>query len=75
MTEATASENAPDEVGETPKPQMEHEWLHRLIGNWSFAGECIMDPSEPPTKSAGDAKAVTRFPSRRRPSAVSSPAV
>jgi hypothetical protein len=35
------------------KPQKEHEWLHQLVGDWTFEGECLMGPDQPPMKSAG----------------------
>ena len=35
------------------KPQKEHEWLHKLVGEWSFGGECGMGPDQPPMKSTG----------------------
>ena len=36
-----------------PTPQKEHEWLHRLVGEWTFEGECNMGPDQPPMKNAG----------------------
>src|SRR5262245_4922269 len=35
------------------KPQQEHEWLHQLIGEWTFENECIMGPDQPPVKHTG----------------------
>jgi hypothetical protein len=35
------------------KPQKEHEWLHKLVGEWSAEMECVMGPDQPPTKSTG----------------------
>jgi hypothetical protein len=35
------------------KPQQEHEWLHQLIGDWVFEGECVAGPDQPPSKSTG----------------------
>jgi hypothetical protein len=35
------------------KPQKEHEWLHKLIGDWSFESECIMGPDQPAVKFGG----------------------
>jgi hypothetical protein len=35
------------------KPQKEHEWLQQLVGDWSFEGECIMGPDQPPMTSTG----------------------
>ena len=36
-----------------PEPQMEHQWLHKLIGEWTFEGECTMSPDQPPVKNTG----------------------
>ena len=38
---------------EMPKPQAEHQWLHKLIGEWKFevVGSCA--PGEEPHKHAG----------------------
>lgn len=35
------------------EPQKEHHWLHKFIGEWSFEGECITGPDQPPMKSTG----------------------
>jgi hypothetical protein len=35
------------------KPQKEHEWLQRLVGEWTFEGECSMGPDQPPMKNTG----------------------
>jgi hypothetical protein len=35
------------------EPQQEHQWLQRLVGEWSFEGECIMGPDQPPSKHLG----------------------
>lgn len=29
------------------QPQKEHEWLHRLLGSWTFEGDCSMGPDKP----------------------------
>lgn len=34
-------------------PQKEHEWLHKLMGNWSFESECIGEPGQPAEKHRG----------------------
>lgn len=34
-------------------PQKEHQWLQRLVGEWTFEGECSMGPDQPPMKSTG----------------------
>jgi hypothetical protein len=38
---------------EIPKPQAEHTWLQRLVGEWTMEGECSMGPDQPPMKSTG----------------------
>lgn len=35
------------------KPQTEHEWLQRLVGEWTAEMEYVMGPSQPPMKSRG----------------------
>ena len=35
------------------EPQKEHQWLQRLVGEWTFEGECSMGPDQPPIKSTG----------------------
>ncbi len=32
------------------KPQAEHEWLMRLVGEWAVESECQMGPDQPPQK-------------------------
>lgn len=54
MTETTTGEQAANDTCAMPTPQKEHDWLHRLIGDWNFEGECIMGPGEPPMKSIGE---------------------
>jgi hypothetical protein len=36
-----------------PEPQKEHHWLHKLVGDWTFEGECSMGPDQPPMKNIG----------------------
>ncbi len=36
-----------------PEPQPEHQWLQRLVGEWTFEHECIVDPDQLPMKSTG----------------------
>lgn len=38
---------------QTPEPQAEHQWLHRLVGEWTSESECSMGPDQPPMKSTG----------------------
>ena len=36
-----------------PEPQAEHQWLQKLVGDWTFESECVMGPDQPPMKSSG----------------------
>jgi hypothetical protein len=36
-----------------PKPQKEHYWLKRLVGEWTFEGEAMMEPGQPSIKFEG----------------------
>lgn len=38
---------------ENAKPEQEHLWLKKLVGNWTFEGEMSMGPDQPPMKSSG----------------------
>ncbi len=33
--------------------QKEHQWLQKLVGEWTCEAECIMEPGEPPAKMLG----------------------
>ncbi len=35
------------------KPQKEHDWLQKLVGEWAADMECVMEPGQPPVKSKG----------------------
>lgn len=35
------------------EPQKEHQWLQRLMGEWTYEIEMKMKPDEPPVKSQG----------------------
>jgi hypothetical protein len=35
------------------KPQQEHQWLHKLVGEWTYEGEAMMEPGKPPHKFSG----------------------
>ena len=35
------------------EPQKEHQWLQRLVGEWTFENESTMKPGEPPVKFGG----------------------
>ena len=36
------------------KPQAEHHWLHKLVGQWQCETEAVMDPDQPPQLSTSD---------------------
>jgi hypothetical protein len=36
-----------------PEPQQEHQWLRKLVGEWTTEGECFMGPDKPPQKLVG----------------------
>jgi hypothetical protein len=35
------------------EPQKEHAWLKKLVGTWTYEGECVIGPGQPPMKSSG----------------------
>jgi hypothetical protein len=35
------------------EPREEHRWLEKLVGEWTYEGECIMGPDQPPMKMSG----------------------
>lgn len=35
------------------QPAAEHQWLQKLVGNWTTETECVMGPDQPPMKSTG----------------------
>src|SRR5688572_27193306 len=35
------------------EPQKEHEWLQKLVGDWTWENEATMGPDQPPMKGAG----------------------
>ena len=35
------------------EPRDEHRWLHRLVGDWTFEGEAVMGPDQPPARMTG----------------------
>lgn len=35
------------------EPVKEHQWLRGLVGDWTFEGECIMGPDQPPNRMSG----------------------
>lgn len=54
MSSTTDADKPQDAVGCTPAvPQKEHEWLHKLVGDWTYEADCLMGPDQPPMKSSG----------------------
>jgi hypothetical protein len=35
------------------QPQKEHQWLQKLVGEWTYETEAMMEPDQPPTKWTG----------------------
>ena len=35
------------------EPRKEHEWLQRLVGEWSYEAEASMGPGQRPSKAQG----------------------
>lgn len=35
------------------EPQKEHQWLQKLVGEWTYEIEAVMGPDQPPTKFKG----------------------
>ncbi|WP_341530235.1 DUF1579 domain-containing protein [Nostoc sp. UHCC 0302] len=35
------------------KPQKEHQWLHKLVGEWTYETEAMMSPEQPPERATG----------------------
>jgi hypothetical protein len=35
------------------QPQKEHQWLQKLLGEWTYEGEATMEPGKPPEKFNG----------------------
>jgi hypothetical protein len=38
------------------EPQKEHQWLQKLVGEWTMEGECNMGPDQPASKHTGTEK-------------------
>ncbi len=30
------------------EPQKEHQWLQKLVGDWTYEAEATMEPGQPP---------------------------
>ena len=35
------------------EPQKEHEWLQKLVGEWTYESEATMEPGKPPMRFSG----------------------
>jgi hypothetical protein len=35
------------------QPQKEHQWLQKLVGEWTYETEAMMEPDQPPAKWTG----------------------
>ncbi len=35
------------------EPQKEHQWLRKLVGEWTCEADCSMGPDKPPSKTSG----------------------
>ncbi len=58
---STATTEKKDEAMEFgTKPQKEHEWLNKLVGEWETEAEMFMGPDQPPMKSKGT-QSITNF--------------
>jgi hypothetical protein len=51
--EAKSSDQGADFPCPKVEPQKEHQWLHKLVGDWTAEMECVMGPDQPPVKSTG----------------------
>ena len=47
----SATEVNQESVCPKAEPQKEHEWLTKLVGDWTMEGVCDMGPDKPPFKS------------------------
>jgi Protein of unknown function (DUF1579) len=54
MTELTkeATKETPQETM-IVKPQKQHQWLQKFVGEWTYEGEVLMGPDQPPEKTTG----------------------
>jgi hypothetical protein len=44
MSTAEKTDVNTDNCPMNAKPTKEHLWLQRLVGDWTFDGECLMGP-------------------------------
>ena len=48
-----ASAPAADQPPQFPQPTKEHQWLQQLAGEWTYEGECVIAPGQPPIRTTG----------------------
>ena len=53
MTETLERDATQDCPGTSARPQAEHEWLSRMVGEWTFETTMQMGPDQPPMTSRG----------------------
>lgn len=41
------------------EPQQEHQWLDKLVGDWTYEIEATMEPGKPPQKLSATGKVLT----------------
>ena len=52
-TEEVIEKQATGCGGMNIEPQKEHQWLQKLVGDWTCEGEGAMEPGQPPVKWTG----------------------
>lgn len=53
VEEVKARGTAQPEPTMKAEPQKEHQWLQKLVGDWTFEGEMTMEPGKPPERFTG----------------------
>lgn len=48
-----AEPRAEQEKSQKPVPQKEHQWLQKLVGEWTYEFEATPEPGKPPQKMTG----------------------
>ena len=38
---------------QAPEPLQQHHWLLKLVGDWTYDSEALMEPGQPPAKFSG----------------------
>ncbi|GAB4368114.1 MAG: DUF1579 domain-containing protein [Elainellaceae cyanobacterium] len=54
METNTAQQESAQQESMMAKPQKEHQWLQKLVGEWIYEAEAVMGPDRPPEKSTGN---------------------